>query len=171
MNSGHKGLIIEIAERLKKNISTLGCEEPRTYHSKYNFRQELVNSKLISTCPEDHLSQFFRKKFKTLESYSNFERQFFGRLSKLHFTCSEEHLKRNVEKLINIWTFWTLSDRFSVLWNIFKCTWRVQKIILGKKLIFIEKSYKSEFFSGFEQKKFRKGCQNCIRRVQRKFLG
>ena len=31
MNSGHKGLIIEIAERLKKNISTLGCEDPSTY--------------------------------------------------------------------------------------------------------------------------------------------
>ena len=50
----------EMAENFRKNIGTLRCEEARSCHSNYNFRQKLVFLKLISTSPGEHF-QFFKK--------------------------------------------------------------------------------------------------------------
>ena len=75
---------LEMAEKIKKSIGTLGCEDARSYHSKYNIRKKLVLSKLISTCPEEHFQRFVLN----LKLFFGFEAKFFGRVVNTAFHVS-----------------------------------------------------------------------------------
>ena len=105
-----------MVENLKMNISTIGSEEATSCYRKYNFRQKLVFSKLISTSPEE---QIFFWEIKVLESYSEFEPTIFGRVVKTAFYvsggnfCYKEYF---LEKQIIPWIFfWHWANIFRIL--------------------------------------------------------
>ena len=83
-----------MAENFMKNMGTLGCEEARSQHSKYNIkvRQKISFSKLIFPYPE----HFGKKKNRKTTNFNNFLRtssekiwdfkqNFFGRVVKTAF--------------------------------------------------------------------------------------
>ena len=47
-----------MTENLKKNIGTLGSQEPPSYYIKYNISRKFVFAELISTSPEENFQPF-----------------------------------------------------------------------------------------------------------------
>ena len=66
-----KGLKNEIAENLKKNVRTLGCEEARSKLSEWNIRQKMFLTPIF-TRPGDHSGSFLIKSsaWKNSENFS-----------------------------------------------------------------------------------------------------
>ena len=58
---GRKCLYNEIAENFKKKIGTLGCEQARSWYSKFNIKQKLVFPNHVNVSRET-FSAFFSKK-------------------------------------------------------------------------------------------------------------
>ena len=128
-----------MAENFKIIVGNLGCEDARFWHKKYNIRQKLVFSKVISTCSEEHFLHFFKcpklqnfqwalcLKFSAGLSklHSTFQKNFLGKtiscsekisagLSKLGFDSAEEHFQEFFAKKIN---FFTLIRNFLEFWR------------------------------------------------------
>ena len=74
------GSKMKLLKNNNNNVATLSCKKSRFWHIKFNFKRKLLFSKLISTCPEEHLKHFFVNWF-----FSDFEQKIFGRVVKTAF--------------------------------------------------------------------------------------